>query len=329
MLTAIVPIDLQRRPRDIIQKALLLASAAEEKNIKVVFGYNNRSTRYDSLFLKRINKFRNIDISQSPEIIENINSSALRNLAFLKVTTENIILLDVDIYPDFDLFYNCAKEINSLSKPFIILPCLYLTATGSKQLLREKITTKVMCDKYFSFSRKEFLHLASPSSIVTMKRADYEKINGFDESFNGHGYEDFDFLVRLASYHKMINLESDFLTDLPHRSPLFAVGFRKTLGEVCLDSLIKKQIAFHLHHKKDNDENYYQSRKSNFNKFQELHSGNLSKLSHEKSLLEIFISACREKNISYHDYSILFENKPGHIDRHDTFKRRLKFIFNI
>jgi predicted glycosyltransferase involved in capsule biosynthesis len=61
-----------------------------------------------------------------------------------------------------------------------------------------------MKKKFFDFSRKEFLHLASPSSITILKSDDYRMIKGFDERFRGHGYEDFDFLIRLYELHGML-----------------------------------------------------------------------------------------------------------------------------
>lgn len=254
ILTAIVPIDLQRRPRDLIKKAISLASEAEKKQVNIIFGHNNRSTHYDKIFLDKALGFSNVTVNSPSTPTQNINNSALRNIAFRQVKSDFIVLLDVDIYPDFDLFLDCIDEISSHENPFIILPCLYLTRAGSKYLLNSNSDTQKLNDKYFSFSRKEFLHLAVPSSIVVMKRCDYQNINGFNEDFNGHGYEDFDFLARLALYHRLIKLDSNFCKDITYRSPLFSVGFRKTLGELCLSSLIKKRLTFHLHHGKNSQE---------------------------------------------------------------------------
>ncbi|EFN6754086.1 capsular biosynthesis protein, partial [Escherichia coli] len=39
MLTAIIPIDLKRRPKDIIQKAISIAEATRENNFKIIFGH--------------------------------------------------------------------------------------------------------------------------------------------------------------------------------------------------------------------------------------------------------------------------------------------------
>lgn len=328
-LTALIPIDLKRRSKDIISKAVTIASYAEKSNIKVIFGHNNRNTWHDKSFVKKMNNHSNIIICQAKEKSEFINVSQLRNLAFQQVDTEMVVLLDVDIFPDFTLFMSCATDIHNELVPFHILPCLYLTKYGS-DYLRKKTSIEEIKQKYFSFSRKEFLHLACPSSIVVMKSEDYREIKGFNSAFNGHGYEDFDFLLRLSERYNIINKAADFLIETSHRAPLLSTGFRKELGMHCINALIEKKLTFHLYHSRDNEDNYYQRRKINYQLFSKLHQHDVSVNEHySSSLLEEFIRVCKEKKVNYQTYSIYFDNKPGHQDRTDTLKRRVKLLFNI
>lgn len=328
-LTIIIPIDLKRRSADIIKKATLIASDAEKLNLNIIIGHNNRNTAQDKTFEKKLKKFSNIKICQISDNTNTINVSQLRNLAFQQVNTQMIMLLDVDIFPDLSLFVNCAAEIEDKTAPFHILPCIYLTKIGTEFLLKTS-DTKVISEKYFSYSRKEFLHLACPSSVVIMKSQDYREIEGFNSDFNGHGYEDFDFLLRLVERYSPVNKSADFLIETPHRSPLLSTGFRKELGRHCINALIEKKLTFHLHHSRDNEDNYYQRRRENFQLFAKLHQHgiNLDEQS-PSSLLEEFIRVCKEKRIKYQTYSIYFENKPGYLDRTDTLKRRVKFLFNL
>lgn len=327
MLTAIIPIDLKRRPKDILNKAISLAKKAYKENVKIIFGHNNRGNKYDKIFLNTLLKIPIVKIKSLEGCSEDINTSLLRNLAFSEVDSEYIILLDVDIHPDFQLFKKYLKKTLDNIKPFYILPCLYLTKFGSKLIIEKRVTTLQLKEKFFSFSRKEFLHLASPSSITIMRTNDYKVIGGFDTDYNGHGYEDFDFLVRLCELYKRFDKKTDFLIDKSARSPLFAVGFRKYIGEYCLEVLAEKDFAFHLYHEKDNNEKYYLARKSNYLLFSKKHQS--SKINIEEkdtTLITHFVSHCMINNLSIHDYSILFENKPGHIDRYDTFKRKMRFL---
>lgn len=329
-LTTIIPIDLLRRPADIIKKASNIAAAAARMGINVIFGHNHRQGYFDLKFIRECGKYNNVRISQVNHHSASINVSLLRNSAFQCVETDYITLLDVDIYPDFKLFLDCVEEIEAGRVPFQILPCLYLTKAGTHYLLNKAADTVKIKEKYFSFSRREFLHLACPSSVVVMKSDDYREIGGFNPSFHGHGYEDFDFLLRLGSRYNLVNQSADFLSDTAHRSPLFATGFRKIIGELCINALIEKKLAFHLHHFRDNKEDYYRSRKDNYQLFAQMHQARIkTDERNAASLLETFINTCRAKNIDYQRYSIYFDNKPGHLDRTDTFKRRLKLLLNL
>lgn len=329
MLTAIIPIDLKRRSKDLIKKAITLAEVAQENNIRTIFGHNDRCTKYDTDLINKLKKFPLTKVRSVKKTSEKINSSILRNIAFELVETDYIILLDVDIYPDFELFTKYTKKIKNGIKPFFVLPCLYLTELGTQSLNKGKLSTIDLKKRFFSFSRKEFLHLASPSSITILKCKDYKKIGGFNDNYCGHGYEDFDFLVRLYQLHNLLQKPNDFLIDRSARAPLFAMGFRRYLGEHCLEVLIEKDMAFHLYHSKDNSESYYQARNENYKEFVKSHNFGIdNSLNLPQTLLIPFIYLCTDKGLSVHDYAILFDNKPGHIDRFDTLRRRLKFIFS-
>lgn len=329
MLTAIIPIDLKRRSKDLIKKALALAKAAQNHKIKTIFGHNNRGTHHDLELIAGLKKYPYARINSANNVSENINSSLLRNLAFELVETDYVVLLDVDIYPDFELFIKYTDKIEKSVRPFYVLPCLYLTEYGTTLFKKKKVSVEEMKRKFFDFSRKEFLHLASPSSITILKSNDYRDIKGFDETYRGHGYEDFDFLVRLFELHDSLKKFNDFLLDKTARSPLFAVGFRRYLGEFCLEVLLEKDMAFHLYHEKDCRENYYLARQENYKKFIKEHSINVCEQDGDYSTLLVpFVSLCAKKGKNVHDYAIFFDNKPGHIDRFDTLKRRIKFLLN-
>lgn len=156
MLTAIIPIDLKRRSKDLIEKALVLAEVAQQSNVKIIFGHNNRGTRYDFELISRLQRYPYVQMNSKKNVSEYINSSLLRNLAFELVDTDYIILLDVDIYPDFDLFIKYKDKIERSIRPFYVLPCLYLTEYGTTLLRKKKVSVEGMKKKFFDFSRKDF-----------------------------------------------------------------------------------------------------------------------------------------------------------------------------
>lgn len=97
MLTVIIPIDLSERAVDIIFKSIKLAKAAEKAQITIVFGHNDRGKLYDKVFKKYLINFQKVKIVSKSLSEQHINTSLLRNLAFSKVESENLVILDVDI----------------------------------------------------------------------------------------------------------------------------------------------------------------------------------------------------------------------------------------
>lgn len=323
-----MPLDFSQRPLDIMFKAIQLCRAAQPTGCRIIFGHADRGTLIDRLAYRTLNSFSNSHIVGEKTNNTTINTSLLRNIAFERVKTKFLLLLDVDIWPDFELFSKYLTLIASDKSPLYFLPCIYLTAVGSKRLKKQQLHPADLTKKFFDFSRKDFLHIASPSSITFMHTVDFRTIGGFDQAFEGHGFEDFDFMIRLARHHNLIFPTPSFLSNDHSRSPLFVSGYRRELGRLCLPSLLNKDFAYHLHHAKPKASKYYEARSKNFeifkNKHQELTIGG----EETATLIEDFIRLCSNNNQLISHFSALFENKPGHVDRYDTFKRRLRFLIN-
>lgn len=328
-LTAIIPIDLSQRPKDIIKKSLLIAESALKHNVKIIFGHNDLLQSADKEFKEKLSGAKSGIVISGEFYKEGINTSLLRNRAFEKVDTKYVLLLDVDIWPDFALILSYLKKVEAGERRYYMLPCLYLTECGSKLLTSYKVSTSELVKRFFNYSRKEFLHLASPSSVTVLHAEDYWTLNGFDETFEGHGYEDFDFLIRLAALNGDIKPSADFLVSKSARSPLFAVGFRRYLGETCLEALMKKEIVFHVYHEKPKVSQYYSARPDNYKRMAALHAHRVgAHVPEDPTLISTFAKMCQANGQDIHGLSVLFDNKPGHVDRFDTFKRRLRFLLN-
>jgi predicted glycosyltransferase involved in capsule biosynthesis len=328
-LTAIVPLDLHFRAKDIIAKAKLMADMSQGSSLKIIFAHNDRETKFDAQLRDVLSGYKNVSMVSGKFYEGVVNSALLRNIAFAEVSTKYLVLLDVDLLLDLGLLSKYLNLVCSGKIPFAVLPCLYLSMMGSRALIAGKQSIRQMRENYFAFSRKEFLHLANPSSIVVMSTADFEVLKGFNTEFSGHGYEDFDFMIRLASLYSLIRASSDFFSNATMRSPLFVQGFRRELGRLCLDALLEKDFFFHLFHQKNPQSNqYYSLRNDNFSNLCALHSEYCKGQGDgDPTLITAFIEKCLANGRSIQEYSIYFENKPGHVDRFDTFRRRLKFLF--
>ncbi len=327
-LTAIVPLDLQFRAKDIIAKAKLMAEQSAGSSLKIVFAHNDRATKFDAKLKNVLLDYKDVCLVSGRFYDGSVNSAFLRNIAFAEVSTKYLVLLDVDLWLDLGLLRKYLGSVYSGVVPFAILPCLYLSQTGSKALVSGARSIERLRNDYFAFSRKQFLHLANPSSIVIMQSADYEALKGFNIEYSGHGYEDFDFMIRLASLYSLISSSSNFFSNITMRSPLFVQGFRRELGRLCLDALLERDFFFHIFHEKSPESNqYYSLRKDNFSYFCELHKEySEGTSSGDPTLITMFIKKCLDSGKNIHDYSIYFENKPGHVDRYDTFRRRMRFL---
>ena len=327
-LTAIVPLDFSQRPHDLIRKAQRLCIAAENTGLKLIFGHNDRGTLADKSLSTTLKRYTCATLVSGKHYDGPVNTSRLRNKAFYSVTTSYLVLLDVDIWPDINLLHKYQRRVFNKYQSFYFLPCIYLTPRGSRDLTTGRTDPQKLANSFFAFSRKEFLHLASPSSITVMRSADYLTIGCFDESYTGHGYEDFDFMMRLANHYQRLIPCANILDNNPARSPLFAIGFRRALGRLSLPVFLEKDFAYHLHHEKPRASRYYLARFDNFIRFIKPHQPCEYTTSESPTLLEDPLLRCRKTQKKHQDYSALFENKPGPIDRYDTLKRRLRFLLN-
>lgn len=329
--TAIVPIDLVSRADDIVGKAVLLAKAFSAYGAAIVFAHNDRRGAADKKFVQALSvaRYPGVVVVSSNFYDGVVNPALLRNVAAPQVQTPVMLLLDVDIFADMDLFQFYADSVGR-SAPFSMLPCLYLTKLGTKKVLAGELTPSTLKAEYFEFSRKYFLHLASPSSIIFMSTPAYHEIGGFDERFSGHGYEDFDFMVRLAVHYKVIEKPDDFMVNIVARSPLFVQGYRRELGRLVIPSLIKKDLVYHLHHERGERGDYSTQRRRNFELFKSKNEHcSDSSTRQDKTLLTAFICAVSELGLDVADYGIYFDNKPGHVDRFDTLRRRVRFLLDV
>lgn len=323
-LTILVPLDLKRRSKDLITKTLQLVQSKETKDYLFHIAINYRNKKNENFLIQKLKECDNVRFFLVDNPTQTINTSQLRNVAAQEIITEVCLLLDADLHPDKKIFDNCIRRIQNNEDDIIILPCLYLSQKGTKLLINNKITRKKLIEDFFKFKRMYYKHLASPSSIVFFKSKDYWATGGFDENYNGHGYEDFDFLIRLSIYHGLITNQEDFYENETCRAPLFATGFRKELGVLCLNNLLNKQIIFHKYHDKNPDDTYYFKRNENYlymkKKLSRIFKENKASMQpkNKRSLIDQFFSLCENSNINHLDYTILFDNRPGYVDRGET-----------
>lgn len=262
-LSIVIPIDFHRRSWDLYRRVKRFVHTFAGQSVQLIFGCNAAPQFWVKCLQRLIAKHSNIQVCLVDA--EASSLSKLRNTALAAVKTQYVLFLDVDIVPDWQLVELAYQQVFAQPKQIGMFPCLYLSKAGSKRI--SKTSAAEFKDHYYDFRRDLILHLAFPSSIVLCDMASVREIGGFDEQFIGHGYEDFDFMLRLFHYKGLIAYSADILVDEPYLAPLMSVGLRAVLAKPFLDSLIQPVYFLHQFHKKDKEESYYKKRDLNKNKF--------------------------------------------------------------
>lgn len=308
-LSIVVPIDLHRRTRDIYKRIKNYVHIFSDSNIKVIFGCNNEPRYWVNKVKNLIAPYANFELC-----LVNADASSLaklRNTALDAVKTKFVLFLDIDICPDLNIIQEAYNQVANNPTQLGMFPCLYLSKNGSKKI--EKWATSEFINSYYDFRRDLIQHLAFPSSILLTDMASVKYITGFDEAYVGHGYEDFDFMLRLFQHKKLIEYTQDILIDESYLAPLMSTGLRALLAKPYLESLLSPCYFLHVFHAKDKKEHYYQRREVNKNyfitKFQNevLINHQMDKL----ELLQLFFTLLEDKKESP-KYTVLWAEIEGY-----------------
>ena len=306
-VTLITTLDFTNRPISLFIRAWNSFCSAEKYGLSVIVGFAMHNIFLDNIFFTILSKkFKNITFVHVLSKSNNVNNSLLRNRASEMCMTRYMIFMDIDIWIDYDIikymYYDC------IDNKFSIIPVLYLSRKGTKVFFKNK-NIHIMIDKYFEWNCNLFMHIAIPSSFMCIEKKAFYAINGFDEIYDGHGYEDFDFILRLINYYIPI-IEYVSYVDKTYRAPLLSEGFRADIAKFCLDNLLNKHIGIHLFHKKSR--NYSISRKKNAEIFNNKFFKN-KKIIYNTTvpmLLCEFYKKCKQYGYDAMYYSVLLDNCP-------------------
>ncbi|MGO4326116.1 galactosyltransferase-related protein [Cupriavidus sp. 2TAF22] len=334
LLSAVIPVDLLRRPASLKGRVLDLARHPGMAKLRMVVAHNDRGSRHDRTLVRKLAAFPHVTLVSRAFHDGAVNSGLLRNRAAEHVDSATMLLLDADLYPLPDLFLDSARLVASGAEKLVVLPCLYLTKWASSRLQAGRETPGTILDGYLSFRRRYFQHMANPSSVVVLRTRDYRDLGGFDEAFHGHGYEDFDFMLRLAMRHELIPRTEDLLKNKSFRAPLLAEGFRKYLGRLSLPRLLDRQVVFHLYHDKPRGDAYYHARAENAERLLGklrawVGGGNVTDTAAGHFLIEEFFACCGERGLAAQDFFVLFDTRPGHVDRLGGWMDRARYLLGF
>ena len=328
----VIPVDFARRATQLLSRTISLASALQDALYEVVVAHNDRGGLHDKLLKLWASQYGNNSLRLvSGKFTQHLgHQSLLRNRAMEQVASDIALFLDVDIYPDKALFAHLMTEVRAGAR-LSMAPCLYLTARGTQRLRNNGDVSAAMKD-YLAFDRKCVLHMAMPSSVMALKVADYWKVGGFDERYYGHGYEDFDFMVRFADCFALVQPSFDVLIDKTYEAPLLAEGFRATLSQLAMCNLLDGRVALHLFHSNELHGPYRARRKTNALLFQSVLSDlyatarQLAPKSSQRTLEARFKHECRQRALEPQQFKVLMDDRAGHVGRGFTLRRQARKI---
>lgn len=188
---------------------------------------------------------------------ELFNLSRARNVAILKSQADYLIYEDVDLISHRDFYQWINQQIQSMlidrNWPFLVIPVAYLSEKFSVECYAEigDVVYDEIVSEIFNPDSLRIDFYAAASSHIVCSRKLSKLIGGFDESFEGWGFEDSDFELRFL---RKLNIEKprDFykLDTRPYTNQTQWSGWR-TLFRIFADIMAQKGIySFHLWHPK-------------------------------------------------------------------------------
>ncbi|TQR34390.1 hypothetical protein DMB92_00005 [Campylobacter sp. MIT 99-7217] len=200
-----------------------------------------------------------------------------RNLGARHARAEAIMFLDVDCY--LSLFslqrllqFIQTKQIAENENKFLMLPCLYLSKEGSTLLKKndEKTWDSLAQNDLMSKEKRFIQNFALASSLIVYNKQIFLKLKGFSDKFIGHGYEDFEFLLRFlrqSSYFEA--LPKDLSYDSRTWDFSEFKGFRALFSLLGYEGAFYGIYALHFWHENPNQNGYLDHKEKNHQIFYE------------------------------------------------------------
>jgi predicted glycosyltransferase involved in capsule biosynthesis len=192
-----------------------------------------------------------------------------------------LLFYDVDLVPTHSFFDMVFNDIESISKEycaFTIYPCLYLTEKFKNKNIFKQIGTSIkdIEKRYLEGYNDQVLYLAVNTSTILLSRQYFLEIGGYDQNFQGHGYEDFELIHRLYMAYPIIERMDDYPIDYKTPFPTEYKGFRKYFAYYALENFFKGAYTLHLWHPRPLSNKYYKVRKENALYFSNLLKNSMS-----------------------------------------------------
>ncbi|WP_238738912.1 capsular polysaccharide export protein, LipB/KpsS family [Pseudomonas putida] len=211
---------------------------------------------------------------QFVEDYETFSPAIARNSAVKHVKTPLIFFNDIDCFWTSDFFAKLAHAANieQLSEYWdrmLNMPVYHLTEEATNKItnnyeptsessMEMSLRMEQTAHRSLASWRRQHVDFVAPYSNVFLIRKDYfEHLGGYNETFRGHGSEDFEFLIRYALISKYLptpaHLDKDFygpLRDAYYTDLKEYKGYRRLFEVLSAPAELLGLKVMHLHHEK-------------------------------------------------------------------------------
>lgn len=263
----IIPTAFRVRGSEIERRVVALAGQGRFRDQEVIVSHGE--SKDDREFCRKI------EGAGAHVVVTRLDSPALplatlRNRGAALATGSHLIFWDADLVPKLDLLPELKRRLDSTSARFLIIPCLYASPEGTKELVSNGAFDAARALRAFYQHRRDLVqHLALNTSTVAIERGHFFDIGGFDERYVDHGLEDLDLLLRLSLADSSLPVPTDLFSDERHQSPAFSTGFRSVLNLLSLPLFLDGLVTLHQWHRRPRRSPYYGRRPENYALFKE------------------------------------------------------------
>jgi predicted glycosyltransferase involved in capsule biosynthesis len=193
-----------------------------------------------------------------------------RNCGASHARSELLFFSDIDCFGESDLFARLVAHANALEMSAVFdhvvnLPVHHLGPLPTAEFFaattteaRSAALSRAMTRSVFAAPVERAEYVDPHSNFFLIRRDFFDYLGGVNETFRGHGSEDFEFLLRLSLYSQQYPMPDRPADDLslsqasagtrqPYR------GFRRLFELMAYPSLAAGLRIAHMHHERDKD----------------------------------------------------------------------------
>lgn len=274
--TIIVPIRVNRRSKDALTRLQRLLSFIPECFEVVVV--DDGSTRLRKKEICRLV----MDRPQSrylylPTQAQRFSLARARNRGATYARSDIVLFHDLDFMGNAQTYLQIADIIRdrlarAVKHHFFCVPVAFLTETGTQNYLKFlPCASNATNWRFYQVAERngEVKFLVQGSSCIVVRKDYFLEIGGHDESYDGHGAEDFELLHRLSSNYPIAKRPVDYPLNTGSGKIIEYRGFRAFFALYGQDCVRSECVLIHLYHPKRKESGYYQHER-NFAKLKSL-----------------------------------------------------------